>query len=321
MVRVSAITPTYNRAAFLDGAIGTALGQTYDDIEIVVVNDGSTDDTREVLGRYAHDDRVRVLHNGTNRGMTESWNRGVRAANGEFLCILDDDDRWHPEKVAKQVALMDRLDEDYAVVYTGGVVTENGTITQTFVPERRGRIYPAVLGSWRLSPHSSHMVRRAAFEAVGGFDTAFESGGDWDLSIRLAREYEFEYIAESLVERLSHDNNVSARPEHAEEWGRIAEKYRAELRKYPALEQELYANWASIRGWHAINDGQRRRAVRHYRCAFGYEPTAYRLALVAAAMAGPTAFGVLGSIRRAVHRSVADYGRPDGLSEPSARRV
>jgi glycosyltransferase involved in cell wall biosynthesis len=310
MVRVSAITPTYNRAEFLGDAIETALRQTYEDIEIVVVNDGSTDETRDVLDRYADDDRVRVLHNDRNRGMTVSWNRGAAIANGEFLCILDDDDRWHPTKVQKQVAFMDRLGENYAVVYTGGVLVKNGRVVNAFVPKRRGVIYPEVLGSWGLEPHSGHMIRKSCFEAVGGFDTDFESNGDWDLSIRLAKQYEFEYIAQPLVERITHGDNASERPEHAETPALTLEKYREELARYPALERELRGGWEAMRGRRGIDEGRHYRAVYHYWRAFGYEPTAGRFLLAATATLGPDAFDALGTARGVLFDLVTDYERP-----------
>ena len=99
MPLVSAILPTYNRAEYVGGAIDTVLAQTHDEMEVVVVNDGSTDSTEERLAEYADDDRVRVRHNEENRGISASMNRAADLADGEFICVLNDDDRWHEQKV------------------------------------------------------------------------------------------------------------------------------------------------------------------------------------------------------------------------------
>src|SRR5699024_8254411 len=137
---VSAILPTYNRAEYLDGAIDTVLHQTHDDIEVVVVDDGSTDGTEERLAAYADDDRVRVRHNDENRGIAASMNRAADLANGEFICVLNDDDRWHEEKVEKQLGRFERASENVGVVYTGGVVKQDDSIVRVYRPERRGDI-------------------------------------------------------------------------------------------------------------------------------------------------------------------------------------
>ncbi|HET7324856.1 MAG TPA: glycosyltransferase family 2 protein, partial [Halococcus sp.] len=186
MTLVSAILPTYNRAEYVAGAIDTALEQTHDEMEVVVVNDGSTDRTKERLAAYTDDDRVCVRHNEENRGISESMNRAVENADGEFICVLNDDDRWHPEKVEKQLAVFEQVGETVGVVYTGGVVKQGESVVRVYRPKRRGNIYPEVIARFGLHPHSSHMLRAACFE-LGGFDPAFPRGVDWDHCIRLAQ--------------------------------------------------------------------------------------------------------------------------------------
>jgi len=208
MPSVSVVVPTYNRAEFVEGAIETALNKTYDDLEVVVVNDGSTDGTPERLAAYADDDRIRVLRNETNRGITYSRNRGIDAARGEYVYTLDDD-RWHPEKVRKQVAVMEELGDDYCGVYTGAVLVRDGRVVGRDMACVRGDVYEAVLAESALTPHSSHMVRRDCLEEVGRFDESFPCGVDWEIAVRLAREWKFEFIPEVLVERRLHGGNVS----------------------------------------------------------------------------------------------------------------
>jgi glycosyltransferase involved in cell wall biosynthesis len=289
MTRVSALIPTYNRSEFIDGAIETVLGQTYDDVEAVVVDDGSTDGTREILRDYDDDGRVRVFHNERNRGIAYSFNRAAANADGNYLCILGDDDRWHPRKVEKQVALMDRLDEEYAVVRTWGLRVHDGTLMQTLTSDWRGDIYPEILGTFGLEPHSSHMIRRSCFEAVDGFDTRFDRAVDWEMNIRLAKNYKFECVPEFLTEWNFHGNNTS-RIAYISPLDQLAQKYGAEIRQYPAVERTFCARWHRIRGWAALVRGHRMTSLCHYVAAFAYEPSVVSGLLVALSACGPWAF-------------------------------
>ena len=296
MTLVSAILPTYNRADYVSGAIETVLEQSHDEIEVVVVDDGSTDDTDERLAAYAEDDRVRVRHNEENRGISASMNRAADLADGEFICVLNDDDRWHEEKVEKQLAAFERAGEDVGIVYTGGVVKQGERVVRVYRPERRGDIYPEVIARFGLHPHSSHMLRAECFE-LGGFDPDFPRGVDWDHCIRLAREYEFEYVDERLVERIFHTNNISQQLTHGVEVNRMVwEKYREEIERYPDIERRLREKQCRAHARVALERGQRRRAFAYARRAMGYERTAESAFIVLFAVLGRRA---LGAARRA----------------------
>ncbi|MDB9250752.1 glycosyltransferase family 2 protein [Halorubrum ezzemoulense] len=299
MADVSVVIPTYNRSEFIKGAVETALNQTYEDLEVVVVNDGSTDDTRSELGAYEDRSDVTVLHNDRNQGISYSRNRGTKFAEGEYICILDDDDRWEPEKVEKQVSLMEQLGTDYAVVYTGGVVIDDDrNVVQQFNPSRSGDIYPEVLARWKLNPHSGHMIRKACFEDVGGFDPDLVSGVDWDLSIRLAKKYKFEYIDEPLVKRIVHGDNISDTQRHANMRGDILEKYNDEITKHPRIHRTFLARWDEVRGWAAIKRGDHKNSIKYYYRALKREPTSHRILYFLLALAGPSVFTIGGRVRR-----------------------
>lgn len=296
MTLVSAILPTYNRADYVSGAIDTVLEQSHEEIEVVVVDDGSTDDTDERLATYAEDDRVRVRHNEENRGISASMNRAAELADGEFVCVLNDDDRWHEEKVEKQLAAFERAGEAVGIVYTGGVVKQGERVVRVYRPERRGDIYPDVIARFGLHPHSSHMLRAECFE-LGGFDPDFPRGVDWDHCIRLAREYEFEYVDERLVERIFHTNNISQELTHGIEVNRmIWEKYREEIESHPDIERRLREKQCRAHARVALERGQRRRAFHYARRAMGYERSAESAFIVLFALLGQRA---LGAARRA----------------------
>jgi glycosyltransferase involved in cell wall biosynthesis len=305
---VSAILPTYNRAEYVAGAIETVLEQSHDDIEVVVVDDGSTDDTRERLAAYDDDDRVRVRHNEGNRGISASMNRAVENADGEFVCVLNDDDRWHEEKVEKQLAAFERAGEDVGVVYTGGVVKQGEQVVRVYRPERRGDIYPEVIARFGLHPHSSHMLRAECFE-LGGFDADFPRGVDWDHCIRLARDYEFEYVEERLVERIFHTNNISQQPTHGVEVNRLIwEKYRDEIERYPAIERRLREKQCRAHARVALERGQRRRAFAYAHRAMGYERSAESAFIMLFALLGRRALAVARRARDAAMNWRASLG-------------
>ena len=308
MPLVSAILPTYNRAEYVAGAIDTVLAQTHDDVEVVVVDDGSTDDTEERLAAYADDGRVRVRHNEENRGISVSMNRAADLADGEFVCVLNDDDRWHEEKVERQLAAFERAGEEVGIVYTGGVVKQGDRVVRVYRPERRGDIYPDVIARFGLHPHSSHMLRAECF-GLGGFDTDFPRGVDWDHCIRLAREYEFEYVDERLVERIFHTNNISQELTHGVEVnGMIWEKYRDEIERHPDIERRLREKQCRAHARVALERGQRRRAFAYARRAMGHERSAESAFIMLFALLGRHVLAVARHARDAAMNWRASLG-------------
>ncbi len=308
MPLVSAILPTYNRAEYVAGAIDTVLEQTHDDVEVVVVDDGSTDDTKARLAAYADDDRVRIRYNEENRGISASMNRAADLADGEFVCVLNDDDRWHEEKVERQLAAFERANDKVGIVYTGGVVKQGERVVRVYRPERRGDIYPDVIARFGLHPHSSHMLRAECFE-LGGFDPDFPRGVDWDHCIRLAREYEFEYVDERLVERIFHTDNISQELTHGVEVNRmIWEKYRDEIERYRDIERRLREKQCRARARVALERGQRRRAFAYARRATGYERSAESVFIMLFALLGRRALAVARRARDAAMNWRASCG-------------
>ena len=274
LLHVSVIIPTYNRATRVTGAVESALEQTYDDLEVVVIVDGSTDGTLETLREYEHNPRVTILVNESNLGHSLARNRGIAEAQGELICPLDDDDRWHREKVETQVARFDDVTDSVGVIYTGGIVYSGERRIADLWPSRRGTLYPNILTEFGLSPHSSHMVRRDAYESVGGFDPVFERGADWDVCIRISREFEFEYIDEPLTYVYRHDDNLTGISENDLRVRELIwDKYREELRRHPTSEHQFQGLWALARARNALNHGQHRSAIQHTVQAVRISPT------------------------------------------------
>ena len=299
MTLVSAVTPTYNRADHIEGAIETVKDQTHDDVEHVIVVDGSTDDTRDVLSAYDDDPRVRVFYNDRNRGIAYSFDRAVREADGEYVAILGDDDRWRPEKTERQLFAMRQVGDAFCGVYTGGVRRgPDGEVVSEIVSGRGGDLWPDILVENVLVPDSSKLIRRECVLDVGGFDTDFPHAVDWDLGIRLSRQYEWAFLPEILTERQFHDDNVSGDvafgdPAYEVEAKELVyEKYRDDIERTGVHDRFLGA-LEKQRGLAALDEGKRVDAVRHLLAATRHDPSLTNAATL-----------VLSSFGRGAYRAV-----------------
>ena len=315
MTLVSTLLPTYDRVEFVGGAIETVLGQTHEEVEVIVVDGGSTDGTHDVLRQYADDERVSVLQDGPNDGIAHARNRALSHAQGEYVCVLDDDDRWHPEKIERQLAVFDDCDETCGVVYTGGVARRNGRAVGTYRPraDRRGDIYPEILADFGLNPYSSHMIRRSCFERVGTYDTRFPHGEDWDHSIRLAREYEFAAVSEPLVERRLHEANRSQQFRDTTDMELVWDEYGAAIRRHPEIEARFVTRWYRRRSRVALERGAYADAIALSLRAATRQPSTNALALVASACLGRRGLSVVRRLRAHADRYLATAGADAGL--------
>ena len=202
--RVSVIIPTYNRAHIVGEAIESVLAQSYRHLEVIVVDDASTDGTARALSRYVaeHGDKIRVIHRESNGGVSAARNDGIRASTGQYIAFLDSDDLYLPERIATAVAFLDEH-EQYGAVYTGmvHVDSERGTSGRWLSASGGGRsgwILTDVLRG-PLVPTPTVTVRRQVLARTGLFDETLCSGEDTDLWIRLAREVPFGYIDEAYA--------------------------------------------------------------------------------------------------------------------------
>lgn len=184
---VSAVIPTYNYGHFVCEAVESALAQTYAPLEVIVVDDGSTDDTRDRLARYG--DRIRYVRQ-ENQGLSAARNTGIREARGRWVAFLDSDDRWHPRRLELQM--------DYAATNPGVGLVAADQLSGPFdgwpeVPEP-GRVSARPVAMREMLVRSRFgpggvLARRDCFDAVGGFDTGLRSAEDRDMWIRIAAQF------------------------------------------------------------------------------------------------------------------------------------
>jgi glycosyltransferase involved in cell wall biosynthesis len=201
-VRASLIIPTFNHARFLGAAIDSALTQTLGAVDVIVVDDGSTDETPAVLERYAG--RVRVLRQ-PNRGLSAARNAGLAAARGTFVAFLDADDIMAPTKLAAQLAVLERspaIGWTYCDVLMQTVATGATTrASERFGYAARaldGWLFPELIHG-NFIPAIAPLVRRTALETAGGFDERLTALEDWDMWLRLSLIAEARYTPAVLV--------------------------------------------------------------------------------------------------------------------------
>ncbi|MEW6570513.1 MAG: glycosyltransferase [Nitrospirota bacterium] len=214
MPKVSIIIPTFNRAEFLRSAIKSVLNQTFQDFEIIVVDDASKDNTREVVDRF-HDSRIKYLYHNNNGGEAHARNTGMMNSNGQYIAFLDDDDEWLPDKLRLQVDLLDRSSVKCGLVYTGYVAIDriNEKILLRRFPVKRGEVQEEILVGNFIGAPSTVVLRRECIERVGLFDERITYGLDYDLWIRISEHYHFDYVEDCLVIYNIHENRLSNNPE------------------------------------------------------------------------------------------------------------
>ena len=200
--RVSVVVPCYNAERYLAAALDSALGQVGVSLEVLVADDGSTDGTPAVLARYA--DRVRVLHQ-DHRGPSAARNACLRAARGDYVALLDADDRFRPGKLARQAAVLDAR-PDVGLVSTGWLVVDadGRPLPRQGWSRDEGDVRRRLLLG-NLAHPVAVMLRRAQALDAGGFDETLQVNEDWDLFLRLAlRGAQWACIDEALCEYRVH---------------------------------------------------------------------------------------------------------------------
>lgn len=193
---VSVIIPTFNRSAMVLEAVDSVLSQSFRDFELIVVDDGSTDGTADLLAPYG--DRLRLLRQ-ENGGVSSARNCGLRASRAPLMAFLDSDDLWHPEKLSCQASYL-RTFPAAALCHTEEIWVRKGVRVN---PRDRhakaeGHSFRRLLRESLISP-SAVMIRRELFDEVGGFDESLPACEDYDLWLRIARSREIHLIRRPLV--------------------------------------------------------------------------------------------------------------------------
>jgi len=212
--RVSIIIPAYNQAQFLGEAVSSALAQTYQDCEVIVIDDGSTDNTPEVAKGFPP--AVKYFRQ-ENQGVSAANNTAIKMATGEYMLFLASDDVLFENTIEKCVTFMNQHPEAGFCDGQSYTIDENGRPLRsrprgpraTFIRDGKKEIALLLLGDQKDAAFP-FLVRRSCFESVGLFDTKLRMSEDWDMSIRLAKRYAVGHLAEPLLKARFHTNSLTA---------------------------------------------------------------------------------------------------------------
>jgi len=270
MPKVSIVIPTYNRAWLLRKAISSVLNQTYQDFEIIVVDDASTDNTIDVISAL-NSKRIKYIRHEYNKGEAEARNTGILNTNGQYIAFLDDDDEWLPKKLELQVKKIENSPQKTGLIYTSIIryyYKENKLIKKhQSITLHKGETYHILMKQNIIGTPSCVLIRRKCIEKIGLFDNTISYGLDYDYWIRISKHFDIEYLTEPLVKYRIHENrhsnNIELRAQGARD---LAKKYGKQIIAnnywrsiYFPLGIELCNKGEMIEGAKALL-----RSIRHY---------------------------------------------------------
>jgi glycosyltransferase involved in cell wall biosynthesis len=281
MPKVSVIIPVYNGAQFIAEAIESVLAQTFNDYELIAVDDGSSDDTVKIIESFSN--KLICLHQ-PNAGQASARNLGYRHSSGEYLAFLDADDRWYPRMLEVSVPILD-ANEKIGLTYSDlDLIDNKGAIIQkNYLTERGKRKSPkaSFIGLHSIPFPSASIKRRSIFAVAGCFDTSFYQGGeDVLLWAKMYRLGEFAWIPQSLAQRRIHSHQVShARPRRLEADIHLCDKLWELFTDDPEKQTPLLENYAKLwsrEGQRLVEEGRRDEGRRHFIRSFCYYPFYWR---------------------------------------------
>ncbi|UCE40736.1 MAG: glycosyltransferase [Candidatus Aminicenantes bacterium] len=207
---VSIVITTFNRENLVSDAVESALAQTYKDIEVVVVDDGSTDNTRQVLDKYIKDEKI-VYHYQENKGCSGAKATGVRISKGDYVALLDSDDIWYPDKLERQIPLFEK-NKDVGVVYSFCTRQRFNRPDKVLGTVCTGYLFPRlILGN--CIPNTTAVFRKELVDKIGNFDENLSRSEDWDFWLRCSEHVQFDLVPEILAEMRVFGDNLSHKGE------------------------------------------------------------------------------------------------------------
>lgn len=272
---VSVIIPTYNRSQLIARSIKSVLNQTYQNFELIVVDDGSTDSTGDIVTGFK-DERIRYVRREKNGGEAAARNTGIKTARYEYIAYQDSDDEWLPEKLTRQVEVLENAPPQVGVVYTGFWKMESRR--KTYIPfawvnQKNGDIHKELLkGNFIGSPVV--LIKKECFDKVGLFDERLRNLVDWEMWLRISKCYHFRCVDEPMVIAHYDSDNVSDNPDSlAEALKLVLEKNSEEFKKEKKL---LARHWINI-GNLLVAKGDVKKGRRYVVDAFKLHPFNIRL--------------------------------------------
>jgi glycosyltransferase involved in cell wall biosynthesis len=213
MYNVSVVIPTYNRSKLLLEALDSVFQQTFKDYEVIIIDDGSTDETRSLLEQHALTRKFKYIYQ-ENSGSSAARNNGVRHARHGLIAFLDSDDIWHPQKLEKQIKFLKDHPEADLVFSNADVVNEHGDFLWSYITPRERKIRPQAMFDELLVrnfiPLDSFLVKKECLENIGLFDESMQDCEDYDLLLKIARSFSMFCLDESLTKVRNTTGNKSS---------------------------------------------------------------------------------------------------------------
>lgn len=267
---ISIVIPTFNRAHMIHRAIESIKQQTFKEWELIIVDDASTDTTEEIIRTYLKDDqRIRYIKHEKNQGGSAARNSGIKKSQGRYIALLDDDDRWYPEKLQLQYECSLRHPEA-GLIYSGFcyVDYETDQIITNVIPRYQGNVSSIILKN-NIFALPTTLIKNECFQRAGLFDEQLTSFQDWDMWIRISLYYPFAYVKECLTEVTMHGIQISS--DLSSKIGsrkKLLEKYSNLIKRNSSI---LAYHYKSLAVLHAVNHAPR-QAIRYLLRAFFIRP-------------------------------------------------
>jgi glycosyltransferase involved in cell wall biosynthesis len=273
MPKVSIVIPAYNAMRYLPKTLDSVLQQTFNDFEVLIINDGSSDAIIEWVSKNT-DTRVQLITQ-SNQGVSAARNTGIASAQGEYIAFLDADDLWESTHLEKQVSYLDN-NPTIGVVYTWTqLIDEYDRPTgRIFASHASGMIWQELLEKDVISTGSSAMVRRICLDSVGGFDTELAHAEDLELWLRIARQYQIGVIKEPLTMYRQHPHNTTKNREKMLHGLRMVFEKAFATAPIEILHKRnnAYASLFLGFAWLAIDDRNTKQAAYYRKQAYLHHP-------------------------------------------------
>lgn len=263
--KVSVIIPTYNREQKIQYAIRSVLRQAYQNFEIIIVDDGSTDNTEQLIeDLQKKDSRVKYLKQENSGGTSKPRNLGISKSRGKYLAFLDSDDEWMETKLEKQLELFRNSDDpNLGFVACNAIIINKREESKIYSLPKYKNYFKEFLTRTIITSCSSVVIKKSVINKVGGFDENLKTGVDWEMWIRISKSFNFNFVDEPLIKYYVHKNNISSPSNIAKrekDLRYIFEKYKPYYKKHPLI----YSKKLRYDGTRYTLENQTKKAKKYF---------------------------------------------------------
>ncbi len=267
----SVVLPTFNRERTIGGAIQSVIDQSFQDWELIIVDDCSTDATTQVISAFK-DARIKWIRNSSNRGPAFSRNRGIEIARGQVISFLDSDDRYLPEFLQKTQLFFSNANQGMGFCWTGlEVKYKSGTKRELWKPVIQESPYYTFLKELRIGTNSGLSVSKEVFLTCGMFDEALKAAEDTEFLLRIVQRYGFGIIEEVLIyiDKSGRDRVSLNYEKNAASYNKFIHQHWSVIDRYPELQKKFYYKLMWL-NYHLGNFSLARNYYRKYKREFGF---------------------------------------------------